>query len=144
MVVTGADGVQRMCASACKRGRGQGGFTLLEAIVSLALVSTVVLTLAAGLLTTVRSSASAKGTQLVDGALSAYAESFKGSYPVGVSSPCPTSADFMSAANPPAWLDEDPAVVAYSVSRTEGWTKPRLTRRTHGSTARSDQYSTRE
>ncbi len=57
--------------------RGQGGFGLLESIVSIALVSTVILALAAGLLTSVKSSQSAKETQELDAALSAYAESFK-------------------------------------------------------------------
>jgi type II secretory pathway pseudopilin PulG len=61
--------------------RGQGGFTLLEAVVSLGLVSGVVLALAGGLLTSVKSSQAAKETQEIDTALSVYTEGFKALQP---------------------------------------------------------------
>lgn len=56
---------------------GQAGFSLLEALVSVALVSTVLLALSAGLLASVRSSRSANETQKIDAALSAYSETVK-------------------------------------------------------------------
>ena len=114
------------------RPRSQGGFGLLEAVVSLALVSTVVLTLAGGLLTSVKSSTSAKGTQQVDAALSAYAESFKGvAFDPGWAA-CPSAGtevggvweegDFEGAGTAPAWFTAaDTDVVDHRVTATEGW-----------------------
>jgi Tfp pilus assembly protein PilV len=90
-------------ASVPTRPRPQGGFTLLEAIVSLALVSTVVLALASGLLTSVRSSDSAKRTQEIDASLSSFAESIKTApYPTAGGS-CPTGSEFQVAYD--AWPD---------------------------------------
>ena len=101
------------------RSRGQGGFGLLESIVSIALVSGVVLTLAAGLLTTVRSSTSAKDTQLVDAALSAYAESFKGQ---SLGTGCPSQLDPSFPAPEPGWFtDPDSSVTSYGVTEVQGW-----------------------
>ncbi len=96
--------------------RGQAGFTLLEAIVSLALVSGVVLSLAAGLLTTVRSSTSAKDTQLADAALSAYAESFKGET-LGSCSP----GDGTFPEPEPAWFAASASVDSWAVTKVEEW-----------------------
>ena len=65
---------------------------------SVGLVSTVVLALAAGLLTSVKSSQAAKETQEVDAALSAYAESFKAAaYPAPAPPDvCPTDGQLAS------------------------------------------------
>jgi prepilin-type N-terminal cleavage/methylation domain-containing protein len=104
--------------------RNQSGFTLLEAIVSMALIATVILALATGLLTSVKSSASAKGTQLADGALSAYAENFKGRYPTSPANPCPSPSEFMATAGTPAWFAEPDSGIASPppvVTQTEGW-----------------------
>jgi type II secretory pathway pseudopilin PulG len=107
--------------------RSQSGFTLLEAIVSLALVSGVVLTLAAGMLTTVKSSNSAKGTQIVDVALSAYTEGFKGVYPArtpGATS-CPDPSEFEAMSTEPAWFTADVSnLTSWNVTLAEGWDDP--------------------
>ena len=101
------------------RLRSQGGFGLLEAVVSLALVSTVVLTLAGGLLTSVKSSTSARGTQQVDAALSAYAESFKG---VAFDALCPLPVDLEGAGTAPAWFTAPGTdVESFRIVVTEGW-----------------------
>jgi hypothetical protein len=122
--------MQTRASSGTSRRRGEGGFGLIEAVVSVGLVSTVVLALAAGLLTSVRSSQSAKETQELDAALSAYAEAFKdpelydalgdpcslasfGALPV--SPPAGTSSAWVRAvehwdasAVPPTWVDACP------------------------------------
>ena len=59
------------------RSRSQAGFTLLEAVVSVALISTVILALSGGLLASVKSSQAAKATQEIDAVLSTYAETLK-------------------------------------------------------------------
>jgi hypothetical protein len=129
---TGKEAMEATRAARMPRGRGQGGFTLLEAVVSLALVSTVVLGLAAGMLTALRSSASAKATQAVDVALSAYTESFKvicapmdaittttttpcERYPAAE---CPLPPDFEALVRLPEWFGTE---VVVGVESTEGW-----------------------
>jgi type II secretory pathway pseudopilin PulG len=88
--------MQARASSGVTRRRGEGGFGLIEAVVSVGLVSTVVLALAAGLLTSVKSSQAAKETQEVDAALSSFAESLKGMpYPTHAG-PCPTLAEFQA------------------------------------------------
>lgn len=98
--------------------RGQGGFTLLEAVVALALVTTVVLGLAAGMLTAIRSSTSAKSTQAVDVALSAYTESLKAA---SFSSACPSPGDIGSVAVPSWFTSPGSDVVGYGVENAEHW-----------------------
>ncbi len=107
--------------------RSQAGFTLLEAVVSLALVSGVILTLATGMLTTLNSSNSAKGTQIVDGALSAYTESFKGLYPVQApeATNCPSPSAFVALGSEPPWFTAPESnVTSWSVILAEGWDDP--------------------
>lgn len=63
-------------ADACHGAdRGQGGFSLIEVIVSVLLVSLVVLALAAGFMTIVRVNADTAERQVVDQAIGSYAES---------------------------------------------------------------------
>lgn len=116
-MVTQAQGDRKL---APRRARGQGGFTLLEAVVSLGLVSTVVLTLAGGLLTTVKSSTAAKSTQQVDAALSAYAESFKGVAFDPTWDACPSTDQVYGAGTAPSWFTP-PDVGPFGVTETEGW-----------------------
>lgn len=71
----------RRLARSRRSDSGQSGFTLLEAIVGLGLTSTVIIALAAGLLTSIRSSDAARSTQEMDAALSAFAETLKASPP---------------------------------------------------------------
>jgi type II secretory pathway pseudopilin PulG len=73
----------RIAARRRSSNRGQSGFTLLEAIVGMGLTSTVIIALAAGLLTSIRSSDAARSTQEMDAALSAFAENLKASPPAG-------------------------------------------------------------
>lgn len=111
--------MQAMASSGTPRRRGEGGFGLIEAVVSVALVSTVVLALAAGLLTSVRSSTSAKETQELDAALSAYAEAFKdpSKYPSRAtppSDPCVDSSYSSLGVAPPAGASAN-------VTKVEHW-----------------------
>jgi hypothetical protein len=86
--------MQASASSGVPRRRGEEGFGLIEAVVSVGLVSTVVLALAAGLLTSVKSSQAAKETQEVDAAVSAYAESFKDPARYPSADPCATTPDW--------------------------------------------------
>ena len=95
----------------------QSGFTLIESIVSLALVTTVVVGLAAGLLTSVRSSGTARVTQEIDSALSAYAESRKSAYSADIGD-CPEPSDFETP------LPELPFGATGSVVGSEVWDVP--------------------
>jgi Tfp pilus assembly protein PilV len=106
--------MQARASSGTSRRRGEGGFGLIEAVVSVGLVSTVVLALAAGLLTSVKSSQAAKETQEVDAALSAYAESFKDPAWYPSADPCLTTPDWSAVPRP------DGAASA-SVTKVEHW-----------------------
>jgi Tfp pilus assembly protein PilV len=76
---------------------------LIEAVVSVGLVSTVVLALAAGLLTSIKSSQAAKETQEIDAALASFTESLKGMpYPT-VAGACPTLDEFKATWS--TWAD---------------------------------------
>ncbi|MGI9576935.1 MAG: type IV pilus modification PilV family protein [Microthrixaceae bacterium] len=84
--------------------RGQSGFTLLEAIVGMGLISTVIIALAAGLLTSIRSSDSARSTQELDAALSAFAEDLKSAPPPDCGIVSATVQGFeASTATPQSW-----------------------------------------
>ena len=70
----------------------QGGFSLLETLVSIALTAIVVLALAAGLLTTIKSSDIAARVQVADSSLSSFAESLRSMhYPEPSVGTCPTA-----------------------------------------------------
>ena len=94
------------------RRRGSAGLTLLESLVSILLTSLVILGLAAGLLTSVRSSEQAQRVQRLDSSLSSFSESLR-SMPYPTVSPpgtCPQLTDFKSA-----WA---------TYQLTEGWIPP--------------------
>jgi type II secretory pathway pseudopilin PulG len=117
--------MQARASSGATRRRGEGGFGLIEAVVSVGLVSTVVLALAAGLLTSVKSSQAAKETQEVDAAVSAYAEAFKDPSlyaPGKLPDPCDESGYGTLVAEPPGVSSASVVGVEHwSTSPTVGW-----------------------
>ncbi len=131
----GAEHAQRSFLHARLRRRGQGGFTLLEAIVSLGLVSTVILVLAGGLLTSVKSSQSAKQTQEIDAALSAVAESYRAAPPTSCTVTSITVVDYSmsveaieslaptsTTSTPPVWgaCSDPPYRLTIKLTGTDG------------------------
>lgn len=102
------------------RSRDDSGFLLVEVVISIALISMVILALAVGLLTAIRSSDAANRQQIVDSALSSASESIRSMpYPSSAST-CPTEVDYQSAydAYPEAWAA--PGVVV-TVAGIEHW-----------------------
>lgn len=94
-----------------RNGQDQGGFTLIEAVISIAITAMVILGLAAGLLTAVRSSDAAARTQRKDSALASFSESLKTAPYPEVASGCPSLTDFQTS-----WDDY--------VADGKGWTDP--------------------
>ncbi|MGB3409585.1 MAG: prepilin-type N-terminal cleavage/methylation domain-containing protein [Microthrixaceae bacterium] len=103
----------------------QGGFSLIEVLVALAIASAVVVGLASGLLALIRTDTSTAEQQKVQLWLGSYSESIK----AAPYRPCHLSPD---AATPQAYFDayktwdvrwEPPAGVTLSVTRVEYWDK---------------------
>lgn len=78
-------------------GRSESGYLLIEVIISIALTSMVILGLAVGLVTAVRSSTAADRQQAKDSALSSAAESIRSmDYPTPAGT-CPTASEYQAA-----------------------------------------------
>lgn len=95
---------RRAGCTALEHRRGQAGLTLIEIIISVALVSMVVLGLATGFLTLIRTNSATYRQQQVDHAATNYAESLKAvQY-----EPCvPAGADPDYGAAPDLWTPSD-------------------------------------
>ena len=108
-----------------RSSRGQAGFTLLEALVSILLTSFVILALGAALLAAIRSSAVAEEVQHADSALGSLTESIKSmGYPEPPHSDggeCPEVVDFEDQWNAFADRWQPPAGISIGFTEVEHW-----------------------
>ncbi len=102
------------------RSHDDHGFLLVEVIISIALTSMVILALAVGLLTALRSSDAANHQQTLDSALSSASESIRSMpYPTSTST-CPTAQDYQDSyeayvSSGLGWSDPDTVVTVDSI-----------------------------
>jgi prepilin-type N-terminal cleavage/methylation domain-containing protein len=106
---------RRTCCIAPGRRAGQGGFSLLEVIIAVALVSLTVLALATAFLTLVRANDATVSQQEADHAASNFAESLK----AAAYQPCSATVTPDYATDPSLW--SPPSGVQVSVVDVEYW-----------------------
>jgi prepilin-type N-terminal cleavage/methylation domain-containing protein len=106
---------RRTCCIAPGRRAGQGGFSLLEVIIAVALVSLTVLALATAFLTLVRANDATASQQEADHAASNFAESLK----AAAYQPCSATVTPDYATDPSLW--SPPSGVQVSVVDVEYW-----------------------
>lgn len=110
------------CSTRSRLHTGQAGYTLIEVIIAIALAGMVILSLAAGMLTIVRTNALNSDRQRVDAAMTSFSESVRGAEYL----PCGNAAnyndayfDLLEEVPPPVWAPPDG--LGIEIDRVEYW-----------------------
>ncbi len=120
--MTGSEGVAR-ARRRPSAPSGQAGFSLIEILICVVLVGTVILALAAGMLTLVRTSSGTSQRQQIQLSLGSYTESLKASPYLPCNGPVPPTTSSYEAAYgawPERWTPVKPGMTA-RIIEVEFW-----------------------